>query len=67
VKNQSILAILRENDEERFIGLFNFDNKERTAWMDEPGEFINLMTGKKIIMKDVKLDAYDFLWVSRKK
>jgi amylosucrase len=67
VKNPSVLAILRENDEERFIGLFNFDNKERTAWMDEPGEFTNLMTGKKIIMRDVKLDAYDFLWVSRKK
>jgi amylosucrase len=66
VKNPSILAILRENEEERFIGLFNFDNKDRTAWMDEQGEFTNLLTGKKIIMKDVTLPAYDFLWVSKK-
>jgi amylosucrase len=66
VKNPSILAILRENAEERFIGLFNFDNKDRTAWMDEPGEFTNLLTGKKIIMRDVVVPAYDFLWVSKK-
>jgi amylosucrase len=64
VKNPSILAILRENEEERFIGLFNFDNKDMTAWMDEQGEFTNLLTGEKIVMKDVVLPAYDFLWVS---
>jgi amylosucrase len=66
VKNPSILAILRENEEERFIGLFNFDNKDMTAWMDEQGEFTNLITGKKVIMKNVVLPAYGFIWASRK-
>ena len=67
VKDVSILGILRENESERFIGLFNFHNEPRTAWMDEPGVYTNLMTGEEITMRDVVLAGHDFLWVSKKK
>lgn len=67
VKDISILGVLRENEQERFIGLYNFHNEERTAWMDEPGVYTNLMTGEEITMHDVVLAGHDFLWVSKKK
>ncbi len=67
VKDDSILCILRENEEERFLGIFNFSDDTRTAWMEEPGAFVNLWTGKKIEMVNVEIPGHDFLWVSKKK
>ncbi len=67
VKDDSVLGILRENDKERFIGLFNFADSERTAWMEESGEFINLLTGKKVHVKDLLIPAHDFVWLLKEK
>lgn len=67
VKDDSILCILREDEEERFLGLFNFSDDARTAWMQEEGAFVNLWTGEELQMVDVELPGHDFLWVSRKK
>jgi amylosucrase len=67
VKDDGILGMLRENDEERFIGLYNFGTQERTAWIDEPGTFKNLMTGKDVVLHNVVVGARDFLWLSRSK
>ncbi|MCI8585468.1 MAG: amylosucrase [Lachnospiraceae bacterium] len=67
VKDDSVLCILRENEEERFIGMFNFSDEPRTAWMDEPGTFENLWNGEALDLVNVALPAHDFLWASRKK
>lgn len=67
VKDQALLAILRENEKERFIGIFNFDETDRTAWIDEPGEYVNLLTGKKTELHNVVIPAHDFLWACKKK
>lgn len=67
VKDQALLAILRENEKERFIGIFNFDETDRTAWIDEPGEYVDLLTGKKTELHDVVIPAHDFLWACKKK
>ncbi len=67
VKDVSILGILRENEEERFIGLFNFHDNARTAWIDEPGVFTNLITGEDIVLNDVVIPGHDFLWVTKEK
>ncbi|MCI8417007.1 MAG: amylosucrase [Lachnospiraceae bacterium] len=67
VKDQGLLAILRENEEERFIAIFNFSDQERTAWMEESGDWTNLWTGTPIKMVDVLLPAHDFVWASRSK
>ena len=67
VRDDSILAILRENEEERFIGIFNFNDHDHVAWIDEPGVFTNLMTGGEIQLHDVIIPGHDFLWVSKKK
>ena len=67
VKENKILGILREDENTRFIALFNFGNEPRTAWMQEEGEFEDLFTGKKIELKDVELAAHGFVWAVRRK
>ena len=67
VKENKILGILREDENTRFIALFNFGNESRTAWMQEEGEFEDLFTGKKIELKDVELAAHGFVWAVRRK
>lgn len=65
VKDDSILGIVRMIDGERFIGLFNFNDWDRTAWIDEEGEFENLFTGERMILKDVHVAGHDFVWVKK--
>jgi amylosucrase len=67
VKDDAILGMLRENDEERFIALFNFADHERVAWIDEKGTFRNLLTGEDVNLHNVPVGARDFLWLSRSK
>ena len=67
VKNPAILAILRENEEERFIGIFNFGDQAQTAWMDEVGIYTNLLTGENMELHNVVIPRHDFLWVSKEK
>lgn len=66
VHNDSILGILREYKGERFIALFNFSEREQTAWMQEEGIFRNLVNGEIIEVKDPVLKGYDFVWVKYK-
>ena len=65
VKDDAILGILRENEKERFIALFNFSDYERTAWMEEEGEFTDLMTGKKVELCNLTIPGHGFLWASK--
>ena len=67
MKDDSILCILRENEEERFIGIFNFSDEARTAWMREEGTFLNLWTGEEMELVDVVVPGHDFVWSSQKK
>jgi amylosucrase len=67
VKDDAILGMLRENDEERFIALFNFADQDRTAWILEDGTFTDLFTGEEVILENVIVRAHDFLWLSRSK
>ena len=62
MKDDAILCILRENEEERFIGIFNFSDEPRTAWMAEEGSYMDLMTGKERELVDVTVPGHDFVW-----
>ena len=66
VHNDSILGILREYKGERFIALFNFSEREQTAWMQEEGIFRDLINGEITEMKDPVLKGYGFVWVKYK-
>ena len=67
VHNPKILGMLRENADSRFIGLFNFTGEVQPAWIQEEGEFTDLLTGKKLELKDLALPANGFLWAVREK
>ena len=51
--------------EERFFGIFNFSDQEKTAWMQEDGVYRNLLTSEKMELKDIRLRGYDFLWCEK--
>ena len=65
VHDDSILCILRQKGDDRFIGIFNFSDSEKTAWMQEEGTFRDLITGQTLELKDVVLPAYGFMWCKR--
>ena len=65
VHDDSILCILRQKGDDRFIGIFNFSDSEKTAWMQEEGTFRDLINGETLMLKDVVLPAYGFLWCKK--
>jgi amylosucrase len=67
VKDDALLGILRENEEERFIAIFNFADSDKVAHIEEMGKFTDLLTGKTLNLHDVVIPGHDFIWVSRKK
>lgn len=65
VHDDSILCILREYEGERFIAMFNFSEHTKTAWMQEEGEFRELMSGVVVELKDVELPGHGFMWCKK--
>ena len=66
--NKSILAIVRENDDEKFIGIFNFSENDGVAWIDEhDGTYTDLISGKELEAKGVQIPAFGFCWLYRNK
>ena len=63
VKNKNILCILRECEGERFFGIFNFSDREETAWMQEDGYYRNLVTGEILQLNNMVIPGHRFLWI----
>ena len=63
VHDDSILCIMREKDGEKFFGIFNFSDDGRTAWMQENGKYMDLMTGEEMTVKDIFVPGHDFYWI----
>lgn len=63
VHNDSVLCIMREKAGEVFFGIFNFSDREETAWMQEEGSFTDLMSGEKITLEDITIPGHDFYWI----
>ena len=63
----SVLAIIREHDEEKFIGIYNFSECDKTAWInEEDGIYIDFISDRELEAKGVNLPAFGFLWLLRK-
>lgn len=67
VKDDSIFAVLRETKEQRFIGIYNFSDQPKKAWIEEQGEFMDLFTGENLRLKDVTMPGHGFLWARKDK
>jgi len=63
----SVLCIGRYYDGEKIYGLFNFSEFEKTAWLGGVnGEAIDLISGDKMKLNEVKLSAYGFYYLKEK-
>lgn len=67
--NKSILALVRETDTERFIGLYNFSGNEEMAWInEEDGSYTDIISKKSgIKASGIKMTGYSNLWLWHKK
>ncbi len=64
--DDAVLCIGRYFEGEKLIGLFNFSEYDRMAWIKEAdGEYVDLLTGSKIQPVDVKMPAYGFFYMKK--
>ncbi len=61
--NDHILGVQREYGSDKLIALFNFAADEQTAWIDEEGSFVDLITGEPAEAKHVVIPAQSFVWL----
>ena len=64
----SILALVRENEEEKFIGIYNFSEYDKVAWInEEDGMYLDLISGREMEARGVQIPAFGCFWLCRKK
>lgn len=62
--SKEILGIGRYYDGDKIIGLFNFSERDGTAWIDEKdGDYEDLLTGKRMKASGVDVPAYGFCYL----
>lgn len=60
---KSVLCIGRYFDGNKIIGIFNFSEYDKTAWINETdGDYVELISGKKIKLSKVDIPAYRFYY-----
>lgn len=64
--DESILCIGRYYEGEKIIGLFNFSEFDKTAWInEEDGYYQDLLSGKVRQAKGVDISGYGFFWLKK--
>lgn len=61
----AVLCVNRTFEDEKLTALFNFSGEERTAWINEDGMYVDLMSGERMEGKEVQLPAYGMRWLLR--
>ena len=62
--NDHVLGIGRYYNKQKMIALFNFNDNFETAWIDEPEDYEDMLTGEKgIKARGFGLPAYGFRWL----
>ena len=61
--NDHVLGIGRYYEGEKLIALFNFGDGDEVAWVNEPEDYIDLITGKERPAKGVEIPANGFAWL----
>ncbi len=63
----SVLGLVREQDGEKVIGLFNFSEYDKMAWINETdGDYVNLLNGETMKASGVMVPGHGFYWMKRK-
>ena len=64
--DDSVLCIGRYFEGEKMIGLFNFSEYDKTAWINETdGEYMDLISGKTMQASGVNIPAYGFYYLKK--
>lgn len=64
--DDAVLCLVRESGEGKLIGLFNFSDFEKIAWIDETdGMYRDLLTGKRKKASGVRMEGHGFYWLRR--
>lgn len=64
--DQSTLCMGRYKDGEKILGVFNFSEEERMAWIQEAdGLYEDLLTGKFIKPEGLTMQPYGFYWLKK--
>lgn len=62
----SVLCIGRYYDGQKILGLFNFSEYDKTAWINETdGEYQDMLSGKMMEAVGVNIPAYGFYWLKK--
>lgn len=62
--DECVLCIGRYYDGDKIIGLFNFSEHERMAWIHETdGTYIDLITGEEMIPSGIMMPGYGFYYL----
>ena len=64
--NDHVLGIGRYYEKEKLIALFNFSDRDETAWVNEEEAYIDLITGESRPAKAVGIPAGSFAWLMTK-
>ena len=64
--DDSVLCLVREQEQGKLVGIFNFHDYERIAWIDETdGMYQDMMTGEMLRASAVRVDGHGFRWLKR--
>lgn len=62
--DQSVLCVIRANEREKLVAIYNFSEFDKMAWINEDdGLYTDLISGRKMAAKDVAVPAYGFYWL----
>jgi amylosucrase len=65
VGNISVLCIVRQKGDEQMLGIYNFSEYDKEAWIPEGGKYKNLIDGSEIDVQDLTLTGHSFIWAKR--
>ena len=64
----AVLCLVREFGGDKVIGLFNFSEYDKTAWIDQQdGEYEDLITGQRMKASGVNIPGNGYYWLKRMK
>lgn len=61
----AVLCIGRYYDGDVVVGVFNFSEADKTAWINVEGEYTDMLTGEKREIRAVDVPAYGFYWFKK--
>ena len=65
--DRGVLCMGRNYDGEKFLGVFNFSEQDRTAWLQESdGMYVGLLSGREMEAAAVDVPAYGFYYLKKK-